>query len=155
MNHDRALIDVARRATGALGLAAIALIHLLDIQSKWHETKYQFWLFVVLVVASLVGAALLLGRHTKQGWWLAVGCSATALVAYSLSRTTGLPSASDDIGNWLESLGLASLFVEGAVLLLSGYVLVEPATRTLQAPDPSTAVILDLSQASESLVAGS
>ena len=35
-------------------------------------------------------------------------------------------SASDDIGNWLESLGLASLFVEGAVLLLSGNVILEP-----------------------------
>src|ERR1700741_2193778 len=95
MESDRALIDVARRATGALGLAAIALIHLLDIQSKWHETKYQFWLFMVLIVASLIGAAMLLGRHAKQGWWVALGCSAATLLAYVLSRTTGLPSASD------------------------------------------------------------
>jgi hypothetical protein len=131
MDHNRALMGVARRATGALGLAAIALIHLLDVQSKWHETKYQFWLFVVLIVASIVGAALLLGRHATQGWWLAIGCSALALFAYSLSRSVGLPSASDDIGNWLESLGLASLFVEGGVLLLSGYVLLEPKMLTV------------------------
>jgi hypothetical protein len=153
MENDRALMDVARRATGALGLAAIALIHLLDLDSKWHETKYQFVLFALLIVASLVGAALLLGRHAKQGWLLAVGCSAATLVAYTLSRTTGLPSASDDIGNWLESLGLASLFAEGAVLLLSGYVLLEPVMRRLEAPDPSTAVMLDLTDATE-LVAG-
>ena len=133
MEHNRALIDVARRAIGSLGLAAIALIHLLDIQSKWHETKYQFWLFMLLVVASLVGAALLLGRHAKQGWWLAIGCSAATLGAYIVSRTTGLPSSSDDIGNWLESLGLASVFAEGALLLLSGYVLLEPVGRRLQA----------------------
>ena len=133
MEHDRALIDVARRAIGALGLAAIALIHLLDLDSKWHETKYQFVLFVILIVASLAGAAMLLGRHPKQGWWLAIGCSAATLVAYTLSRSTGLPSATDDVGNWLESLGLASLFVEGAVLLLSGYVLLEPVGRRLQA----------------------
>src|SRR5258706_3990568 len=116
MHSDRALIDVARRASGALGLAAIALVHVLDIQSKWHESKYQFWLFMVLIVASIVGAGLLLGRRHKEGWWLAIACSAGALVAYTLSRTTGLPSASDDIGNWLESLCLASLFVAGAVL---------------------------------------
>jgi hypothetical protein len=36
-----------------------------------------------------------------------------------LTRTVGLPGATDDIGNWLEPLGLASLFVEGAVILLA------------------------------------
>ena len=61
--------------------AGIAVIHLLDLDSKWHETKYQFVLFVVLIVASLVGAAMLLGRHAQKGWWLALGCSAATLVA--------------------------------------------------------------------------
>jgi hypothetical protein len=36
-----------------------------------------------------------------------------------LSRTTGLPQANGDIGNWTEPLGLASLFVEGCVVALS------------------------------------
>ena len=154
MEHDRALIDVTRRATGALGLAAIALIHLLDIQSKWHETKYQFWLFMVLIVASLVGAAMLLGRDAKQGWWLAVGCSAATLLAYVLSRTTGLPSASDDIGNWLESLGLASLFVEGAVLFLSGYVILEPVAARVRASNAAMRALDLRDAAAAELVAG-
>jgi hypothetical protein len=153
MDHDRALTDVARRAIGALGLAAIALIHLLDLQSKWHETKYQFVLFALLIVASMVAAALLLGRRHREGWLLAAGCAAGALIAYALSRSVGLPSASDDIGNWLESLGLASLFVEGGVVLLSGYVLAEPVMRRLDASRRS-AVTLDLRETSESLVAG-
>ena len=154
MEHDRALVDVARRATGALGLAAIALIHLLDLDSKWHETKYQFVLFVILIVASLVGAAMLLGRHAKQGWWLAIGCSAATLGAYILSRTTGLPSASDDIGNWLESLGLASLFAEGAVLLLSGYVLLEPVVARVQASNAAMRALDIRDAAAAELVAG-
>ncbi len=154
MEHDRALIDVARRASGALGLAAIALIHLLDLDSKWHETKYQFVLFVVLIVASLVGAAMLLGRHAKQGWWLALGCAAATLGAYILSRTTGLPSASDDIGNWLESLGLASLFAEGAVLLLSGYVLLEPVVARVQASNAAMRALDIRDAAAAELVAG-
>ncbi len=153
MQHDRTLIDVARRAAGALGLAAIALIHLLDLDSKWHETKYQFVLFVVLIVASIVGAAMLLGRHAKQGWWLAIGCSAATLLAYVLSRATGLPSASDDIGNWLESLGLASLFAEGAVLLLSGYVVLEPVVLRVQASNAAMQA-LDLRDDAAELVAG-
>jgi len=34
------------------------------------------------------------------------------------SRTVGLPAATGDIGNWLEPVGLASLFVEATVVLL-------------------------------------
>lgn len=102
--------------------------------------------FVLRIVASLVGAALLLSRHAKQGWWLAVGCSAATPIAYTLSRTVGLPSASDDIGNWLKSSA------EGAVLLLSGFVLLEPAMRRLEAR--ASTVTLDLREASEQLVAG-
>jgi hypothetical protein len=45
------------------------------------------------------------------------------LVGFTLSRTTGLPQANADIGNWTESLGLASLFVEGALVALAGSVL--------------------------------
>jgi hypothetical protein len=48
-----------------------------------------------------------------------------------LSRTTGLPSATGDIGNWTEPLGLASLFVEGAVVVI--------ATGAALAPGPATA----------------
>ena len=43
------------------------------------------------------------------------------LVGFVLSRTTGLPNAPDDVGNWTEALGLASMFVEGAVIILAGY----------------------------------
>ena len=47
--------------------------------------------------------------------------AAATLVGFILSRTTGLPNASDDIGNWTEPLGLASMFVEGAVVILAAY----------------------------------
>jgi len=47
-----------------------------------------------------------------------------------LSRTTGLPNATDDIGNWTEPLGLASLVVEGCVVAV--------ALGALRALRPST-----------------
>jgi hypothetical protein len=49
--------------------------------------------------------------------------SGLTLLAFILSRTTGLPTAKDDIGNWSEPLGVASMFVEGVVLALSLYEL--------------------------------
>ena len=49
---------------------------------------------------------------------------ALVIVGYVLSRTTGLPQSSDDIGNWSEPLGMASLFVEGSLVALASAVLV-------------------------------
>ena len=115
--------DVAIRATAAVGLAGIALIHLLDSIDTYAETRYLFWMYVALMLACLVLAALVL-RGAGRGVWLAAGgLSALVIVGYVLSRTTGLPSADDDVGNWTEPLGLASLFVEGCVIAVSGLAL--------------------------------
>jgi hypothetical protein len=42
-----------------------------------------------------------------------------------ISRAVGLPQGADDIGNWAEPLGLASLFVEGTLVALAATVLQE------------------------------
>ena len=45
------------------------------------------------------------------------------LIGYVLSRTSGLPGFTDDIGEWSEPLGLASLVFEGLLVCLSAVVL--------------------------------
>jgi hypothetical protein len=45
--------------------------------------------------------------------------AAGAALGYVLSRSVGLPHSNDDIGNWTEPLGLASLFVEGLLVAVS------------------------------------
>jgi hypothetical protein len=123
--------DFAMRAAGAVGLAGIALIHLLDSIGKYHETRYVFWLYVALMVGSVATAAFVLTRHSRLAWVAAGALAAGAIAGYVLSRTTGLPNAKDDIGNWTEPLGLASLFVEGCVVALSVYALgVSGSVRT-------------------------
>jgi hypothetical protein len=49
---------------------------------------------------------------------------------YVINRTVGLPQAIDDIGNWTEPLGLASLLVEGFVIAIAvgGYVTAPSST---------------------------
>jgi hypothetical protein len=115
--------DQVGRAVGIVGLAAIALIHLLDAVSKYGETRYIFFLYIVLMASTLTAAAVLLRVDSRSAWSLAVVATAATLIAYVLSRTTGLPQASQDIGNWSDSLGLASVFVEACTLLLSAYKL--------------------------------
>jgi TRAP-type C4-dicarboxylate transport system permease large subunit len=116
--------DVIRRSVIVLGLLAMALIHLLDLNGKLHETPYLGGLYIVLIISSLLVAQLVAVRDARWVYWAATLIAAGTIAGYALSRTTGLPSASGDIGNWLEPLGLASLFVEAIVVLAALPVLV-------------------------------
>ena len=131
MDHDlpddatmRSLVaEIGTRATVAVGLAGIALIHLLDSIGKWSETRYLFWMYVGLIIASLATAGWVLFTRSRTALLTAAAVAASALVGYVVNRTVGMPGATGDIGNWTEPLGLASLWVEGAVLLTAGYAL--------------------------------
>src|SRR3954453_6031143 len=105
----RLVHDIASRATVAVGLAAIGVIHLLDSIGKYSETRYLFWMYIALIVGSIAVAGLVLFTRARAAFRAAAALAASALIGYVLSRTTGLPQASDDIGNWTEPLGLASL----------------------------------------------
>ena len=107
--------DVATRATVAVGLAAVGVIHLLDSIGKYGETRYLFWMYMALIVGCIAVAGAVLFTRSRAAFLVAAGLAGSAALGYVLSRTTGLPNAKDDIGNWTEPLGLASLFVEGGV----------------------------------------
>jgi len=113
--------DHAGRAVGIVGLLGIGLIHLLDSIGKYGETRYIFWMYIALIVGTIVVSGWLLHRESRLAWLAAGALALSAIAGYVLSRTTGLPSAKDDIGNWTEPLGLASLFVEGCLVALSAY----------------------------------
>jgi hypothetical protein len=141
--------DIATRAVVAVGLAGIALIHLLDSIGKFHEVRYVFWLYVALMVGSLAVAAAVLHFHRRSIWLAAAGLAASAIAGYVISRTVGLPNATDDIGNWTEPLGLASLFVEGTVVGVSLYGLI------VESVQPAAAVAVRAAHAPASRPAAS
>jgi hypothetical protein len=125
---DPAIRDAVRdgmlRACAIVGLAAMAAIHLVDAPGTFSDTPYLGWLYVGLILSS-IGLAAALVRSSDDRLWAGCGALAAAvIVGYSLSRTTGLPADSGDVGNWSEPLGLASLFVEGALVALASGVLV-------------------------------
>src|SRR3954453_20135547 len=92
--------DVATRAVLAVGLAGVGLIHLLDAIGKYHETRYIFWMYVALIAGSVLTPGALLFTQARVARLAAAGLAASAAIGYILSRTTGLPNAADDIGNW-------------------------------------------------------
>jgi hypothetical protein len=115
--------DGVARSVGAIGLAGIALIHLLDLPGQLSEAPYLFVLYLALMLASVALAGLLVFTGDRRAWAAATVLALLVIVGYVLSRTSGLPQSTDDIGNWSEPLGMASLFVEGSLAALGLAVL--------------------------------
>ena len=121
-----AVQEAAVRGTLAIGLAGIAVIHAVDSVGKWAETRYMFWMYMALIGVSVaVGAGVLFSR-SRAAVAAAAGLSAAVLAGYVVNRTLGLPGAMEDIGNWTEPLGLASMVVEGLVVAVALAALVRP-----------------------------
>jgi len=101
-----------RRAATVIGLLSIALIHVLDLPGKWTETRYLGVGYVLVIVASLVLAEINSTRSDKRAMHASAALAIAVLAGFIINRTVGMPGATEDIGNWSEPLGLASLFVE-------------------------------------------
>lgn len=112
------------RALGAALALGVAYIHVQD-QGGFPGDKMPRYVgvgYYVLELAGLLAAVLLLagpGRHRTKAWLLAVGVALMPIVGFALSRGPGLPNYTDDKGNWTEPIGIESLVVEVALLLLA------------------------------------
>ena len=104
---------------GLLLLAGIAWIHYRGIPDKLGETAYLGWSYILLVVGCAAAGAWLLSDRWRAGYQLGLVISLGALIAYALTRTTGLPHATGDIGNWAEPAGVVSLLLEAAFVILA------------------------------------
>ena len=100
------------RGAVVVGLLAIALIHVIDLPGKWEETRYLGVGYVLVIAASLVLAELNANRVRAWSLYASAALSIAVLAGFIINRTLGMPRANEDIGNWGEPLGLASLFVE-------------------------------------------
>lgn len=110
------------------------MIHLLDLPNQLDETPYLGVLYILgPIITSLLAAALIVGSRRRIGWWLAIAIALATALGYCLSRTTGLPASTGDIGNWGEPLGVASLIAEGCVMLLAAGYLITTRTATATA----------------------
>lgn len=123
-HHDEATV----RAVGIVGFVAVALIHVLDLQSKFAETPYLGVAYLALIAGLLVAAFDLVRGETRRGWTLGGSLAAATFAGYAVNRIWGMPGAMDDVGNWLEPLGLASLFVEGSIAVLAAWVFTRPGS---------------------------
>jgi hypothetical protein len=115
--------DTILRGLGAVLLIGIAQIHFLDVFDKFKENVAQGWMFAALIAGCLVATLSLVHRSGALVWLFVALCGLAPLAGYIVSRWVGLAGATDDIGNWSEPLGLASISTEVSLILVSGYAL--------------------------------
>jgi hypothetical protein len=118
LNRSVPSADPAVRASAAIGLITVGVIHALEIQGQlsgavWLTTGF----FLLAVVAPVAGLWLLV--YPSPGAWQFGGLtSAAALGGYILTRSVPVPGDTGDRGNWLEPLGLAAIITEGVIVIL-------------------------------------
>jgi hypothetical protein len=115
--HDSYIFSWAWRWPAAAALSATAAIHMTLVPDHLREAPYAGALFIALSAAALVTAMLLSAVDHDLVWLAAVAISLGALVAYFLSRSIGLPSLRDDIGDWGNPLGLAAVACEALTVV--------------------------------------
>jgi hypothetical protein len=100
-----------------------ALAHVPVTPEHLTEARYIGILFLGLTVVLLLGATALLVADSAVTYAFLASVSALAVAAYVVSRTVGLPQIGDDVGHWLEPLGVVSVLAEVGVVALAGTAL--------------------------------
>jgi hypothetical protein len=114
---------------GAGLLAGVGLVHLVTAPGYFEYARYLGLLFLANAAGAAVAALGLLGvvglgaiRVPRAwGWGLGLLVAGGAFAAYVASNTVGLPGLTEQ--NWLDPLGLLSLALEGAFVVLALLVL--------------------------------
>jgi hypothetical protein len=146
--------DVVARAVGTLALAALAVIHVVDLPGTLGPTPLVgLGYFGIIAGAVLVGGVMIARSHWLA--WAAAGAVAvSAMGGYLLTRALpgGFLGDHGDVGNWRCPLGIAALSVETLIILLTvGAVLAAWVARARaasvpEAPRPAARRVPEYSQ---------
>ncbi len=96
----------------AAATAVTAAAHLPEIGTHLHEAAYMGEEFIVLTVACLALGLAALVCDSIAVYRLTVVTCGLALVGYAATRMVAFPLLADDVGNWLEPLGVVSVVAE-------------------------------------------
>ena len=112
--------DVVARAVGALALAALAVIHVVDLPGTLGPDRLVGIGYLGIVAAAILIGGVLIARPHWLAWAATAAVAASAMIGYVLTR--GLPGGflgdHGDVGNWHCPLGIAALSVESVIILL-------------------------------------
>jgi hypothetical protein len=137
--------DLITRTVAALALAALAVIHVVDLPGTLGPTPLVgIGYFAIIAVALLAGGAMVVRSHWLI-WTVAGGLAVLAMGGYVLTRSLsgGFLGDHGDVGNWNCPLGIAALSVETLIILLAlvrGIWLIRTCDRSASAALPRRAL---------------
>jgi uncharacterized membrane protein SirB2 len=123
--HTEVSPDALLRATGIMALFGIGVIHFVQLVPTFEEMPWLGAAYLGLMAASIAAGALLLkGGSSRFRLWAPVALLGMAAIAgYAFTRVVSTPLDNADVGNWSCMLGMAALYVEGLLVLVSGFAM--------------------------------
>jgi hypothetical protein len=113
----------------AAASAEAAAAHVPVVSAHLHQAPYMGILFVALVAVCTVLAVAAVVRDSAAVYAGAALTCGLAIVGYVATRVVAFPQLSDDVGNWLEPLGIVSISAETTVVLAAAAALREATLR--------------------------
>jgi len=134
--------DVIARAAGALALAALAVIHVVDLPATLGPTPLIGAGYLGIIVAAVGVGGVMIARSHWLVWAAAGGLAASAMGGYVLTRALpgGFLGDHVDVSNWRCPLGIAALSVETLIILLTVLAAGQARARASVAARPGPAV---------------
>jgi hypothetical protein len=119
--HPEQTTDVIARAVGALALAALAVIHVVDLSATLGPTPLIGAGYLGIIVAAIGVGGVMIARSHWLVWAAAGGLAVSAMGGYVLTRALpgGFLGDHVDVSNWRCPLGIAALSVETLIILLT------------------------------------
>ena len=120
------------RWTVATAAVVAAIAHVPVIGPHLDEAPYMGFAFIALTVACLCVAGALSIRDSTACYAAAALTCGPAVLGYAATRLVAFPMLADDVGNWLEPLGVVSVISEAVVVVAALSALRtrrRPATR--------------------------
>ena|SRR5438132_3859368 len=112
--------DVIARAMAALALAALAVIHVVDLPATLGPDRLVGIGYLGIIAAAVLVGGMMIARSHWLAWAAAGAVAVSAMGGYLLTRSLpgGFLGDHADVGNWRCPLGIAALSVETLIILL-------------------------------------
>lgn len=101
----------------AAAVVVAAAAHLPVIGPHLDEAPYMGVLFILLTAACLLLGVAALVRDSLAVYRLVILTCGLAILGYAATRLIAFPMLADDVGNWLEPLGVVSICSESAAVV--------------------------------------
>ena len=113
--------DMITRATAVPALAALAVIHVVDLPGTLGPDRLVGIGYLGIIAVAIMAGGAMIARSHWLTWAATGGLAAAAMTGYVLTRALpgGFLGDHGDVGNWRCPLGIAALSVETVIILLA------------------------------------